>query len=226
MLKSAKQTSSWFLGTCFSPGLSPGLVLTGCRTPDNSQFPRHRRGPAASLPMCPCRKAASSRQALTAKSLGGSAGGGCSGCYRAWRSARGKIKRWDGWQVIGLLAPVSIQRSWRYSGLTLFLVLSLRKGRITVYRAWMYQGWFTKWIPPNLAGKLSWRHNKQIIRDLTGVAGKHVLCTMIRTFRLHSEINKVFLNLESVSSWTIVFPVSIECQRIKEYLCWVLSIFH
>lgn len=26
---------------------------------------------------------------------------------------------------------------------------------MTVYRAWMYQGWFTKWIPPNLAGKLS-----------------------------------------------------------------------
>lgn len=25
-----------------------------------------------------------------------------------------------------------------------------------VYMAWMYQGWFTKWIPPKRAGKLSW----------------------------------------------------------------------
>lgn len=45
----------------------------------------------------------------------------------------------------------------RYNRLTRFLVLSLRKGRMTVYRAWMYHGWFTKWMPPNLAGKLSWR---------------------------------------------------------------------
>lgn len=43
---------------------------------------------------------------------------------------------------------------------TLFRVFSFRKGRITVYRAWIYQGWLTKWIPPNLAGKLSWSNIK------------------------------------------------------------------
>lgn len=38
---------------------------------------------------------------------------------------------------------------------TLFRVFSFRNGRITVYKAWMYHGWLTKWIPPNRAGKLS-----------------------------------------------------------------------
>lgn len=41
--------------------------------------------------------------------------------------------------------------------ITLFLVLSLRNGLISVYRAWMYQGWLTKWTPPKRAGKLSYR---------------------------------------------------------------------
>lgn len=79
-------TSSWFSGTGFSPGLSPGLAPTGCRTPDSSQFPHRRRGPAAFEPTSPYRTAASSHQAPTVRSPGGWAGGGCSGCYRAWRS--------------------------------------------------------------------------------------------------------------------------------------------
>lgn len=85
-------TSSWFLGTGFSPGLSPGLAPTACRTPDSSRPPRRRRGPAASAPTCPCRTAASSRRAPTAGSQDGSAGGGCSGCCRAWRSERGRTR--------------------------------------------------------------------------------------------------------------------------------------
>ena len=88
--KAAELTSSWSSGTCFSPGLSPGLVPTGCRTLDSSRSPRRRRGPAASAPTCPYRTAASSRRAPTAGSQDGSAGGGCSGCYRAWRSAEGQ----------------------------------------------------------------------------------------------------------------------------------------
>lgn len=83
-----KQTSSWSLVTGFSPGLSPGLVPTGCRTPDSSPSPRRRRGPGASAPTSPCRTAASSRPAPTAGSQDGSADGGCSDCCRAWRSTK------------------------------------------------------------------------------------------------------------------------------------------
>ena len=45
--------------------------------------------------------------------------------------------------------------------ITLFLVLSLRNGLISVYRAWMYQGWLTKWTPPKRAGKLSYRKKEK-----------------------------------------------------------------
>lgn len=64
-------TSSWSLGKGFSPGLSPGLVLIGCRTLDSSQSPRHMRGPAVFEPMSPYRRVASSHQAPMARSLGG-----------------------------------------------------------------------------------------------------------------------------------------------------------
>lgn len=48
--------------------------------------------------------------------------------------------------------------------LTRFLVLSLRNGLMSVYRAWMYQGWLTKWTPPKRAGKLSWEGNTKTAR--------------------------------------------------------------
>lgn len=55
---------------------------------------------------------------------------------------------------------------------TFCLVFSFRKGFITLKMASMYQGWFTKWMAVNRAGKQSW--NRQGFSDLLDYCS--VLC--------------------------------------------------
>lgn len=65
------------------------------------------------------------------------------------------------WEEGPVIAPQHPPR-WVFVCITRFLVLSLRNGLMSVYRAWMYQGWLTKWTPPKRAGKLSWGGKREM----------------------------------------------------------------
>lgn len=71
------------------------------------------------------------------------------------RGREGEIER-RGTISVPQPQPTPHSSHWAFLSITRFLVLSLRNGLMSVYRAWMYQGWLTKWTPPKRAGKLSW----------------------------------------------------------------------
>lgn len=74
---------------------------------------------------------------------------------------REKDGRKESGQLLSYSRPAVSYPPPRPRLITLFLVLSLRNGLISVYRAWMYQGWLTKWTPPKRAGKLSYRKKEK-----------------------------------------------------------------